>query len=59
MRSDETLKAELAKAIAECERLREENARLRLRIGEAPEGVHQDIERPRSISEVEALHQPL
>jgi hypothetical protein len=32
--SDEILKAELAKALAECERLREENARLRLRIGD-------------------------
>jgi hypothetical protein len=29
--SDEILKAELAKALAECERLREENAQLRLR----------------------------
>ena len=48
MGSDETLKAELAKAIAESKRLREENARLRLRIGEAPEGAHQDVERPRS-----------
>ena len=54
MNSDEALKAELAKAIAECERLREENARLRLRIGKAPEGAHQDIERPRSIGEVKA-----
>lgn len=54
MSSDETLKAELAKAIAECERLREENVRLRLRIGEAPEGAHQDVERPRSSGEVKA-----
>jgi regulator of replication initiation timing len=54
MGSDETLKAELAKAITECERLREENARLRLRIGEAPEGAHQDVERPRSSGEVKA-----
>jgi hypothetical protein len=30
----------------ECERLREENARLRLRIGEDFEGAHQDVERP-------------
>ena len=54
MSSDETLKAEFAKAIAECERLREENARLRLRIGEAPEGAYQDVERPRSNGEVKA-----
>ena len=54
MGSDETQKTELAKAIAECERLREENARLRLRIGEAPEGAHQDIERPRSRGEAKA-----
>lgn len=36
MGSDETLKAELERTIAECERLREDNARLRLRVGEAP-----------------------
>jgi hypothetical protein len=36
--SDEILKAERAKAAAECERLREDNARLRLRIGEDLEG---------------------
>jgi regulator of replication initiation timing len=42
--SDEILKAELAKALAECERLREENAQLRLRIGEDLEGGHQDVE---------------
>ncbi len=54
MSSDETLKAELAKAIAECQRLREENARLRLRIGETSEGAHQDVERPRSNGEVKA-----
>jgi superfamily II DNA or RNA helicase len=35
--SDEILKAELEKAVAECERLREENARLRLRVGQAPD----------------------
>jgi hypothetical protein len=34
---DEDLKAELAKAIAECEYLREENTRLKLRLGEAPD----------------------
>ena len=34
MDGDENLKAELAKAIAECERLRRENARLKLRVGE-------------------------
>src|SRR5439155_17695291 len=37
MGSDEILKAELEKAIAECERLREENARLRVRVGQAPD----------------------
>ena len=42
MQSDEILKAELEKAVAECERLREENARLKLRVGEAP-----DIREPR------------
>ena len=36
MRNDEILKAELEKAVTECERLREENARLRLRVGQAP-----------------------
>lgn len=30
------LKAELEKALAECERLREENARLKVRVGQAP-----------------------
>ena len=54
MSSDETLKAELAKAIAECERLREENARLRLRIGEDLEGGHQEVERPSLIGDVKA-----
>src|SRR5712691_3765730 len=37
MGNDEILKAELEKPIAECERLREENARLRLRVGQAPD----------------------
>src|SRR6266481_790429 len=37
MGNDEILKAELEKAIAECERLREENARLRVRVGQAPD----------------------
>lgn len=54
MGSDETLKAELAKAIAECERLREENARLRLRMGEAPEGAHNDVDQPRSSGDVKS-----
>ena len=54
MNSDEILKAELAKAVAECERLREENARLRLRIGEDLEGSHQDVERPSLSGEVKA-----
>jgi superfamily II DNA or RNA helicase len=35
--TDEVLKAELAKAVSECARLREENARLKLRVGEAPD----------------------
>lgn len=34
MDSDKILKAELEKSVAECERLREENARLRLRVRE-------------------------
>jgi hypothetical protein len=50
--SDVILKAELAKALAECERLREENARLRLRIGEDLEGDHQDVEGPPSSDDV-------
>ena len=37
MGNDEILKAELEKAIAECEHLREENARLRVRVGQAPD----------------------
>jgi hypothetical protein len=37
MGNDEILKTELAKAIAECELLREENARLKLRVGQAPD----------------------
>ena len=37
MRTDEILSAELDKANAECERLRKENADLRLRLGEPPE----------------------
>jgi hypothetical protein len=52
--SDEVLKAELAKAVAECERLREENARLRLRIGEDLEGGPQDVERPSSSGDIKA-----
>ncbi len=36
MGNDDILKAELAKAVAECERLREENARLKRRDGQAP-----------------------
>ena len=54
MNSVEILKAELAKAVAECERLREENAQLRLRIGEDIEGVHQDVERLSSNGDVKA-----
>jgi len=52
--SDEILKAELAKALAECERLREENARLRLCIGKDLEGGHQDVERPSLNGDVRA-----
>lgn len=54
MNNDEVLKAELAKAVAECERLREENAQLRLRIGEDIEGIHQDVERPSSSGDEKA-----
>lgn len=54
MNSNEILKAELAKALAECERLREENAQLRLRIGEDLEGGHQDGERLSSSIDVKA-----
>lgn len=39
MDGDEILKAELRKAVAECERLREENARLRLKVHETPSTV--------------------
>ena len=60
MNGDESLKTELAKAIAECERLREENARLRLHIREDIEGGHQDVERLSSSGDVKAhTHQPL
>jgi superfamily II DNA or RNA helicase len=48
---DENLKAELAKAVAECEHLRHENARLRLRIGEAPDICPSSPERPPSSGE--------
>ena len=54
MNSDEILKAELAKALAECKRLREENARLRLRIGKDLEGGHQDAEAPTLSGDVKA-----
>jgi hypothetical protein len=48
---DENLKAELAKAVAECEHLRDENARLRLRIGGAPDTRPPSPERLPSVSE--------
>src|SRR6266849_4965629 len=37
MQGDDILKAELEKAVAECERLREENALLKLRVGQSPD----------------------
>jgi len=37
VRSDEILRAGLERAKAECERLRKENANLRLRLGEPPD----------------------
>jgi superfamily II DNA or RNA helicase len=37
MGNDENLKAELERVVAECERLREENVRLKLRVGHAPD----------------------
>src|SRR2546428_3064932 len=43
MQSDDILKAELKQAVSECERLRDENARLRLRLGETS-----DIRAPRA-----------
>ncbi|HYN25796.1 MAG TPA: DEAD/DEAH box helicase family protein [Pyrinomonadaceae bacterium] len=43
MQSDDILKAELKQAVSECERLRDENARLRLRLGETL-----DIRAPRA-----------
>ena len=50
MDSDEVPKAEFPKAIAECECLREENARLKLRVGEAPDHDPHPV-RPPSIVE--------
>jgi hypothetical protein len=52
--SDEILKAELAKTVTEWELLREENARLRLRIGEDLEGGHRDVEQPSLSGDVKA-----
>lgn len=53
MPSDEILKAELEKAVAECERLREENALLRLRVGQATDvrdsNAHQSSAHNKSI----------
>jgi len=43
MQSDDILKSELKQALSECDRLRDENARLRLRLGETP-----DIRAPRA-----------
>ncbi|MDQ2921249.1 MAG: hypothetical protein M3R52_06535 [Acidobacteriota bacterium] len=44
MKSDEILKAEIKKALAECERLREENARLRFRLGAGPAAKAPSVE---------------
>jgi superfamily II DNA or RNA helicase len=51
---NENLKAELAKAIAECEYLRAENARLKLRVGETPDR-HTSPEQPPLIVKAELL----
>lgn len=51
VQSDEILKAELAKAVAECHRLRAENARLKFRVGEAPDIHDPRPERPAPIVE--------
>jgi superfamily II DNA or RNA helicase len=63
--SEDTLKAELERTVAECKRLREENARLRLRIGEAPaepgphtEQVSTSAERPSPSAPVTVGSQP-
>jgi hypothetical protein len=39
MDSDEILKAELQKALVECQRLRDENAQLRLRVHQSPDTI--------------------
>ena len=46
MNGEENLKARLAKAEAECELLRQENSRLRLRVGETPAIRDPRAERP-------------
>ena len=48
MQSDEILRAELEKVVAECEHLRQENARLRLRIGGTPKIRDSRLGRPPS-----------
>jgi superfamily II DNA or RNA helicase len=50
VKGDDTLKTELAKAIAECEHLREENARLKHRVSETPDHDPRP-ERPRKSDE--------
>ena len=40
MQGDDILKAELKQAIAECERLRAENAQLKARFGDSPKTTH-------------------
>lgn len=52
MNIDENLKTKLARAEAECERLREENTRLRVRVGETPED-HDRLAERRSPSDHE------
>ncbi|HSE23910.1 MAG TPA: DEAD/DEAH box helicase family protein [Pyrinomonadaceae bacterium] len=46
MDSDDLLKAELQKVLSECQRLREENAQLRLRIDQGRDSVPLDTQQP-------------
>jgi hypothetical protein len=45
VQSDEILKAEFEKTLAECERLRKENAQLRSHLGKAPDKLDSGTER--------------